>query len=240
MLAARGRIAGPIILTLLAITPLNAKVLDKSTTISGLNIHYKVVLPADFDPAKPYPAILAFPPGDQTEQMVMSTLQRNWAPAAPRRGYLVFVPAAPVQGLFSAEGARAFPGFLNQLLGDFKIRDNKFHIAGMSNGGISAFHIAASYPQFFWSVTVFPGLLQDPTPERIAALANMCINMHAGEFDAEWLRAMQQQSALFRAKGYTVNTTVEKGQYHVIGTLTGDGSSRLFEEIENSTKGCKK
>jgi predicted esterase len=133
-----------------------------------------------------------------------------------------------------------FPAFLEQLLGQYKIRDNKFHIAGMSNGGISAFFIAAAYPQYFWSVTGFPGYLPEATPERLNALAKMCIYMHVGELDSGWLEEMQEQAAQLRAKGMTVQLTVEKGQSHVIGTLTGEGSARLFQEIEQAGHGCGK
>jgi poly(3-hydroxybutyrate) depolymerase len=222
---------------------LAAKVLDKSTTIAGMSLYYKVVLPKDYDPEKAYPAVLAFPPGAQTNDMVMVTLTQNWAAEAQRRGYIVIIPAAPGGRLFFEEGARVFPAFLDQLLREYKIRDNKFHIAGMSNGGLSAFHIAASYPQYFLSVTGFPGYLPDATPQRVAALASLsggkpCIYMHAGELDTGWLDEMQQQAAAFRAQGMTVRMTVEKGQSHVIRTLTGDGAARLFEEIEEAAHGC--
>jgi len=217
-----------------------SKVFDKDTNIAGMPLHYKVILPTDYDAAKSYPAVLAFPPGSQTMDMVMTTLQRNWAAEAQRRGYIVVIPAAPNGQLFFEEGARVFPAFLDQLLAEYKIRDNKFHIAGMSNGGISAFYIAAAYPQYFWSVTGFPGYLPDATPERLNALAKMCINMHVGELDSGWLDEMQQQASQFRAKGFTVKITVEKGQSHVIGTLTGEGAARLFQEIEQARQGCAK
>lgn len=219
--------------------PAGAKVFDKDTTIGGMTVHYKVVLPTGYDPAKAYPAILAFPPGIQTMDMVMSTLVRNWAPEAQRRGYIVVIPAAPSQHLFSGDGASVFPEFLNQLLADYKIRDAKFHIAGMSNGGISAFYIAALYPKYFLSVTAFPGYLRDATPERLDALKGLCINMHAGEFDPDWVQPMEEQAAAFRARRFTVRMTVEKGQYHVISTLTGEGAVRLFKEIEAAPKGCR-
>ena len=70
-----------------------------------------------------------------------------------------------------------FPEFLTRCSSDYKILNNKFHIAGVSNGGLSAFHIAASYPQYFWSVTGFPGYLPDATPTRVRALprcASIC------------------------------------------------------------------
>lgn len=218
----------------------SGKVVDKTASIAGMTFYYKAVLPKDYDPGTAYPAILAFPPGDQTMAMVMDTLQRNWAGEAQRRGYIVVIPAAPREGLFPQEGKRVFPAFLDQLLEEYKIRDRKFHVAGMSNGGISAFTIAASYPQYFWSVTGFPGFLPDATPERMNALANLCIHLHVGELDTDWRRTMEEQAAAFRQKGFTVGMTVEKGQGHVMSTLMGPGSARLFDEIEESSRGCGK
>jgi predicted peptidase len=217
-----------------------AKVVDKNATIAGLTFDYKIILPKDYDPEKAYPAVLAFPPGGQTMDMVNVTLNQNWAGEAQRRGYIVVIPAAPGGRLFFEEGARVFPQFLEQLLGNYKIRDNKFHIAGMSNGGISAFYIATSYPRYFLSVTGFPGYLPDATVQRVAALGGMCINMHVGELDSGWLEDMQQQASQFKAKGVTVRMTVEKGQSHVIRTLAGDGAARLFDEIEQTANGCGK
>jgi predicted peptidase len=217
-----------------------AKVVDENTNIAGLTVYYKVILPKDYDPEKAYPGVLAFPPGGQTMDMVNVTLNQNWAGEAQRRGYIVVIPSAPAGHLFFEEGARVFPQFLDQLLGEYKIRGNKLHIAGMSNGGISAFYIAAAYPRYFLSVTGFPGYLPDASAQRVAALAGMCVNMHVGELDTSWLEDMQQQASQFKAKGMTVRMTVEKGQSHVIRTLTGDGAARLFEEIEQTSKGCGK
>ena len=107
-------------------------------------------------------------------------------------------------------------------------------------GENSAFHVAASWPQYFWSVTGFPGFLPDATPERMSALAKMCINLHVGEFDTDWAQTMEEQASKFRAKGFTVRMTVEKGQSHVISTVTGEGAARLFQEIEDARQGCGK
>jgi poly(3-hydroxybutyrate) depolymerase len=219
---------------------LHAKAFDRSIDIAGVTVHYKVVLPKDYDASKTYPAVLAFPPGSQGPDMVMTTLTRNWQPEAERRGYIVFVPAAPNGQLFFEEGSRVFPGFMDKMLAEYKIRDNKFHVAGMSNGGISAFFVASAYPQYFWSVTGFPGYLADPTPARVNALAKMCINMHVGELDSGWVREMKDQAAQFRAKGFTVRFTIEKGESHVLGTLQGPGAARLFDQIEEARQGCGK
>ena len=167
----------------------SAEVQDKVKNIGGVFVHYKLILPNGYDPAKAYPAVLAFPGGPQTMSIVQSTVERNWRAQAERRGYIVVVPAAPDGDLFFEEGARVFPEFITKLLADFKVDGGKFHIAGMSNGGLSAFHIAAMYPRYFLSVTGFPGFLRDPTAARMQALSGMCINMHAGELGSPWKRA---------------------------------------------------
>jgi S-formylglutathione hydrolase FrmB len=55
---------------------------------------------------------------------------------------------------------------------DYKIRDNKFHIAGPSNGGIASFHVASLNPDYFLSITEFPGYLWEETPAHIQATAS--------------------------------------------------------------------
>ena len=217
-----------------------AKAYDKTAEIQGTTVHYKVVLPKDFDPAKTYPAVLAFPPGSQAMDIVLTTVLQNWVPEADRFGYIVFVPAAPGGRPFTGAGAGVFPEFIELLLHEYKIRDNKFHIAGMSNGGRSAFHIAALYPQYFLSITGLPGYLPDPAPERVGALAKMCIYMYVGAFDTDWVEQVQQQASMFRAKGYSVHLSVEKGEGHVMRTLAGPGSARLYEGFDKSTRGCAK
>ena len=220
--------------------PLEAKVIDKAEDIGGTTIHCRVVLPNHYDRAKAYPAVLAFPGGPQTMDTVNGTVERNWREQAESLGYIVVVPATPDGRLFFQEGAKVFPEFLIKILGDFKILDNKFHIAGVSNGGLSAFHIAALYPQYFWSVTGLPGYLLDVSPERVGALAKMCINMYAGEMDTDWLEAEKAQAARFRAQGYIVEFSEEKGQGHVMETLEGAGAVRLFKQFEQARHGCGK
>jgi len=224
----------------LASTSLTGEVLDKTKKVGSTTVHYKVILPNQYDPAKAYPGVLAFGGGSQTMDMVDSTIKRFWRQQAEQRGYLVVLPAAPDGVLFFEGGERIFPEFLNRILAEYKIQDNKFHITGMSNGGISSFHVAALYPQYFRSITVFPGYLPDDTKERIQKISKMCINMYVGELDTGWLEDMQQQSAKFRAQGMNVQFAIEKGQGHVPATLAGDGAKRLFDHFEQANHGCAK
>jgi predicted peptidase len=215
-----------------------AKVLGKKDALPATTLYYKVILPKDYDAAKEYPAVIAFPGGAQTMPMVDGMIARNLKLQADKHGYIVAVLSAPAAGRFYEGGAVVFPAFLDKLLADYKIRGGKFHIAGISNGGLSSFHIAASYPKYFWSVTGFPGYLIDATPDRISALQNMCLNMHVGGLDAQWLDTMQAQAASFRAKGMKVRFTIERGQGHVMTTLEGAGAARLFDQFDEAAKGC--
>ena len=218
-----------------------AEVLDKNVNIDGTAVHYKVILPDKFDPAKAYPGVLAFGGGPQTMDVVENSIKRNWRDEAERRGYIVVLPAAPDGVLFFEGGERIIPEFLDKIFHDYKILDNKFHIAGISNGGISAFHIAAMHPQHFISITAFPGFLPEPTDVRVQAISKLCINMHVGEFDQlGWTGDIQQQASELKKKGLNVRFTIEKGQPHRLDTFAGNGAKRLFEEFEQARQGCAK
>lgn len=44
-------------LVMLGKLPVNADVLEKSMNVGGTTVHYKVVLPKNYDPAKAYPGV---------------------------------------------------------------------------------------------------------------------------------------------------------------------------------------
>lgn len=225
----------------LAALPSRAEVLEKTKKVAGTVVRFKVVLPSGYDPAKAYPAILAFGGGPQTMDTVDSVLNRNFRAEAEKRGYIVIAPAAPDGQLFFEGGARIFPEFLKAIEQDYKILDNKFHIAGPSNGGIAAFHIAAANPQYFLSITAFPGYMWESTPAKLKAISKMCVFMYVGENDPYmWHSEMKAEAETLRAEGTVARYTVEKGQPHRLETLAGSNAGRLFDGFEESTKGCRK
>src|SRR5215471_4725208 len=184
------------------IQPLQAEVIEKTKQVDGTTIHYKVVLPSGYDPARAYPAILAFGGGPQTMNTVDNILNRNFRTEAEKRGYIVVAPAAPEGELFFDEGDRIFPEFLQMILADYKIQDNKFHIAGPSNGGIAAFHVAAANPQYFLSITAFPGYMWEPSAAKLEAVSKMCVFLYVGEHDQyRWHDEMKHEAEFLRSKG---------------------------------------
>jgi predicted esterase len=227
------------IVAMFASLPGHAELLEKTKKVAGVTVRYKVVLPNGYDPAKAYPAILAFGGGPQNMNTVDNVLNRNFRSEAEKRGYIVVAPAAPDDQLFFEEGARIFPEFLKMILADYKIENNKFHIAGPSNGGIAAFHVAAENPQYFLSVTAFPGYMWQPSPARLQAISKMCVFMYVGENDEYmWHDEMKKEAEFLRSQGTLARYTVEKGQPHRMETLAGASAGRLFDGFEETKKGC--
>jgi predicted esterase len=230
-----------VVVAMFATQPVQAELLEKVKQVGGTTVRYKVVLPDGYNPAKTYPAILAFGGGPQTMNTVDSILDRNFRAEAEKRGYIVIAPAAPDDEVFFEEGARIFPEFLKMIQADYKIQDNKFHIAGPSNGGIAAFHVAAANPQYFLSITAFPGYLWQPSPAKLQAISKMCVFMYVGENDRYmWHGEMKKEAELLRSKGTVARYTVEKGQPHRLDTLAGANAERLFDGFEETKKGCSK
>ena len=223
---------------LIAVSAAFAEVQTKTARVGTTTVHYKVVVPKEYDPAKPYPAVLAFGGGAQTMETVDLTLQRNWQKEAESRGYIVILPA-PDDVLFFQGGEKIFPKFIVMILANYKILGNKFRAAGYSNGGTSAFLIAALYPQYFLSITAFPGYLLRDTSMNLKNISKLCINMYVGELDSRFLDLMRKQSDQFPESGLTVKFLIEKGQGHILGTLGGGGSVRLFNNFEGARQGCE-
>ena len=220
--------------------PARAGVLEQTKKVAGVTVHYKVVLPEGYDATKTYPGDhRTIGGGQQTMNTVDGILARNFRAEAEKRGYIVVALAAPDGQLFFEGGARIFPDFLKMILADYKIQDGKFHIAGPSNGGIAAFHVAAANPQYLRSVTAFPGYMWEPTPAKLQAISKMCVFMYVGENDEyRWHDEMKSEVDFLRAKGTVARYTVEKGQPHRLDTLAGANAARLFDGFEETKKGC--
>jgi poly(3-hydroxybutyrate) depolymerase len=227
------RVIGAVLALSLAGGAARAEMLSKTGRFAGTQVDYKVLLPPGYNPAKAYPVVLVFTGGGQAIAAAENTILTDWKPEADKRGYIVISPAAAGGELFFQDGDRVFPAFLDMIAKDYKVA-GKLHIAGHSNGGLSAFHIAAKYPAYFSTVTGYPGLWQDnPEAEYPAGLKSMCLYMHVGDMDADWRRAMEQQVREISGIGYRIKITVEKNQTHRLKAAELDLPRRLFDEIES-------
>lgn len=221
-----------LVLCMSTVAPARAEMVERTGTFGGLQMTYEVVLPTGYTPAQAYPVVLVFTGGSQSMTGARRTPQSDWQQEAERRGYIVISPAAPDGQLFFRGGARVFPEFLDFILATYNVA-GKLHVAGHSNGGVSAFYVATTYPQYFSTVIGYPGLLNGPDGPNPAALRSLCVFMHVGENDHGWREAMTDQVATLDAQGVRVRLTVEPDQEHRIRAAEVNLSPRLFDEIES-------
>jgi len=224
-----------------AVWPSYAETIEMTKDVARTTVHYKVVLPDGYDPGRTYPGVLVFGGGPQTMRTVDGALSRNFRAEAERRGYIVVAPAAPNGDLFFQRGARIFPQFLDKVLSDYAIQHGKFHVAGPSNGGIAAFHVAAENPEYFLSVTAFPGYMWQPSTAKLQAISKLCVFMYVGESDEyKWHDEMKRETEFLSATGTLARYTLEKGQAHRLETLAGPNAGRLFDGFEEAEKACSR
>lgn len=218
-----------------------AEVSERIMRVAGTTVNYKLVLPTGYDATKAYPAILVFGGGPQTMNTIEGALARNFQTEAEQRGYIVIGPAAPDGDLFFYDGDRIFPEFFDNILATYKIDGGKFHVAGPSNGGIAAMHVAAKHPQYFLSATAFPGYLWQPTEAKLRKLEGICAYFYVGEHDEyRWHDEMQREAEYLSSHGSVARYSLEKDQPHRIETLAGTGAARLFEGFEAARQGCRR
>jgi len=221
-----------------AFAPLQGHVemLEREGTFGGLDVTYRVVLPDDYDASAHYPVVLHLVGGSQNLEIVQSSLTTDWQALAEEQGLIVVSPVSPNGDLFFRSADVIFPDFLDFLIAEYQPEGGLLQVTGHSNGGLSAFHVASLYPEYFISVTGYPGLLNDTS--RMEALAGLCIFMHVGDQDPGWLGAMEQQAADFERLGYAVAFTIEPGHVHRLDTTRDNLAQRLFDELAMAREGC--
>jgi poly(3-hydroxybutyrate) depolymerase len=201
------------------------------TTADGTVIDYVLLVPDGRAVGRPGKVLFTFPPGGQDLELTQRVVEERWQDEAVSRGWVLVSPAAPPTGLFYSDGsARLVPELLDAIATDFPPEGGRFDLAGVSNGGLSAFKAALTYPERFSSLVVFPGYSPDGGDDPdLSKLANIGVSMFVGGDDSGWLEASQLTEQTLKELGYTVELHVVAGEGHIIGSLTG---ADLFGAIE--------
>ena len=98
-------------LLILANLPVKAEVLDKTKNIGGTTVHYKVVLPKNYDASKAYPGVLAFGGGPQTMNVVDSVIARNFRMRRRSAATSSWSPQRRTTSCSSKAGSASSPSF---------------------------------------------------------------------------------------------------------------------------------
>ncbi|HEY0518594.1 MAG TPA: alpha/beta hydrolase-fold protein [Ilumatobacteraceae bacterium] len=197
----------------------------------GTAIDYVMLVPPGRATGQPGKVLLTFPPGGQDPQVTERVVEDKFHDEAVARGWVVVSPAAPTTGLFyENKSAALVPELLDHIAAEYPPEGGKFDLAGVSNGGLSAFKAALSFPDRFRSLVVFPGYSQDGGDDpNLSKLKDIGVSMFVGGDDSGWRQASEQTEATLKGLGYTVELHVVPGEPHIIASLTG---ADLFDAIE--------
>ncbi|MEZ5408011.1 MAG: alpha/beta hydrolase-fold protein [Acidimicrobiales bacterium] len=201
------------------------------TAADGTEITYVLVVPPGVAPGPPTRVLVAFPPGGQELDLARRIVDERWHDEAVARGWVVVSPAAPATGLYYNDASAALvPELLDAVAAEYPPEGGRFDLAGVSNGGLSAFKVALAHPDRFRSLVTFPGNSPaggaDPDLARLEGLG---VALFVGGDDAAWRAGSEETEATLRRLGIPVELTVVEGEGHVIESLTG---AQLFDALE--------
>lgn len=200
----------------------------------GTPLDVTILLPPGWTSGGTHPALLALPPGDQSDAAVEAVLDRYFTvDATAAAGWVVVTATAPDRA--ADEGGRRL--FYQDTAPLIELVDlieavtapegGLWHVAGPSNGGLSAFRFALDHPERTRSVIGLPGYPTDPGAAD--ALASVPISMFVGENDESWSTPMTAFAAELTAIGTSVQIDVRPGENHVLIELTPDELLAVLE-----------
>jgi pimeloyl-ACP methyl ester carboxylesterase len=186
----------------------------------GTKLAYTLVLPAGFDPAKTYPVLLALPPGGQDQETTDSVVDRVWKPEAKKRGWVVVSPVAPGALFYDPASAKYVPELVAQMEAMFHPEGGKVHLAGVSNGGLSAYRAALDHPELYDDLLTFPGMPPEQSDD-VTRLKALPTADWVGELDSGWREAGEATIAKLKSLGDDAQITVVPGETHILESVGG-------------------
>ena len=219
------------------IAPVVAKAHETRTFTlpDGTSLQYVLVLPDGFDPTQKYEGLLAFPGGDQTISRAVGTVERFWEPEAVKRGVIVVAPAAPTPGrpYYMGEGSvNLIPDIVAAMRAAYPIKDGQMHVAGHSNGGITAFRAAIRWPELFQSLTVIAGVPAERVDfERLDRLQGMKVSLFVGIGDYDWRPPMDETRQVMKDLGIPSTYVVVPRSGHLLEGLSYEKSGPVFDTV---------
>ncbi len=203
------------------------------TLQSGVDLTYTLVLPTSYRPGgTTYPVLLALPPGSQGQDEVDALLDKWWAPEATERGWIVVSPVAPDGQLFFSGSSATLVELMDSVAATYPPEGGKFHLAGVSNGGLSAYRIALDAPERFASLLVAPGFPPDDADRaNLRRLVKIPVASYVGEQDSSWREASVRTVRELNRLGGRATLTVSPGEGHILQKIT---ARQLFDVLEKT------
>jgi len=192
---------------------------------SGKEITYAVILPELYDASAAYPVLLALPPGEQRKSQVQWAINKYWIRRSIQKNWIVISPVSPgFVTLFHTGNETLIPEFMDMLEQEYNVEGGKFHVAGISNGGLSGFKITLNDTARVRSLTVFPGVPPEESDyNRLQRLQNIEVAIYVGALDSDdWVNETARTITIFDSLGVNYTTQTFANDGHVINSITSE------------------
>jgi len=216
----------------------NAEVLWQSISVAfprnTYEVRFALVLPDDFDPARPHPVMLAIPPGRGDEMLVKRGLF-FWEEGAERNGWVVVSPTWVNERPFYESGHAVIPALVEWMKDNVRIEGGRPHLTGISLGGVAAYIMAIEYTDLFASLTTLPGTVPPSEADRLENLRDLPMTNYVGEYDKEYGPPAARLEQIFAQMGAEYERIVMPREKHALRSLE-DGET-LFENLDEHRTG---
>ena len=200
--------------------------------LSSQTLEFEVLRPDGMAEDVPGPVLIALPPGAQDRAMVEAGERLYWREEALRLGWTVISPIAPEGETLHGENLPRVFDLLARIEERYAVEGTRVHLAGVSNGGRTAFELALAQPARFASLTLAPGMPLDLDLERLSALKGLPIAMYVGGEDSGWRAPMERIAERLGELGASpARFTVFEGEGHTPESLTGQTLFRTLESF---------
>ena len=164
--------------------------------------------------------------------------RRSGAPRLHRRR----AGSARTASCSSRTASASFRSSSKTMLANYKIAGGKFHVAGPSNGGIAAMHVAARQPATISSRSPrSPATCGSRRREAARDRRRCACYMYVGEHDEyRWHDEMQREAEFLSSRGTVARYTLEKGQPHRLETLAGANAGAAVRRLRGTKQGCSR
>ena len=102
------------------------------------------------------------------------------------------------------------------------------HLAGVSNGGLSAFRAALDQPGLYLDLLTFPGYPPEQSDD-VAKLKGIPVAIWVGELDSGWRESGEATVAKLKSLGSAAQITVVPGESHILESV---GGKEYFDFLE--------
>lgn len=190
----------------------------------GKELPFSVDLPVTFDPAKPYPVLVAPGPGKKVEDSWGGLF---WGEDTSQRGWI----AVESMSLMQEDPIGVTGQLLNEVARRYQVEGGKFHLVGYGVSAAAAFGVAAVMPERLHSLWLVPGFPIGLKDEGLARLKGVKVCFIVGDRDPYWHQ--QTDATYLKLENLGVDTYLEvvQGGGHLLQEMFG---GEFAERIENA------